>query len=194
MDRANSDQLLVEIAVNMSAEIVLRKAKTEDLPSIVRICALSVALLNAENNYQWNDTYPLQSDFEKDIHDDVLWVAEVNGDVAGFAALTTDQSEEYAELGWKPEDTSLVPHRVAVDPAFRGKGIARKFMIKAEELAREAGYKYVRVDTNIKNLVMQGLFKSLGYEYGGEVCFKNKPIIYEKMRFPCYQKILDYSM
>ena len=181
------------LLVTMSVEVTLRKANQDDIPSIVKICALSVAILNADNNFQWNDTYPLQVDFEKDIVDDVLWVAVVDHTVAGFAALTTDQPEEYTELGWKLEDISLVPHRVAVDPAFRGKGIARKFMVKAEELARKAGYKYLRVDTNIRNLAMQGLFKSLGYEYGGEVSFKNKPAIYEKMRFPCYQKVLVYG-
>lgn len=171
----------------------MRKAVKDDLPSIIKITALSVALLNADNNYQWNHTYPLQPDFEKDITDDVLWVAEINNTVAGFAALTTDQADEYAECGWDLAEISLVPHRVAVDPEFRGKGIARKFMIKSEELARAAGYKYVRVDTNIRNLAMQGLFKSLGYEYGGEVCFKNKPAIYDNMKFPCYQKAIDYT-
>lgn len=178
----------------MSPEAALRKANQDDLPSILKIVTTSVALMNADNNYQWHETYPLKCDFEKDIASGTLWVAVIDNTVAGFAALTTDQTAEYAELGWKPEDISLVPHRVAVDPAFRNKGVARKLMIKAEELAREEGYKFVRVDTNNHNLAMQGLFKSLGYVFGGEVVFKHKPAKFGKMFFHCYQKTMDYSV
>ena len=50
--------------VTMSVEVTLRKANQDDIPSIVKICALSVAILNADNNFQWNDTYPLQVDLK----------------------------------------------------------------------------------------------------------------------------------
>lgn len=171
--------------------VKLRKATMDDLSSVVRICNVVVPLLNAENNYQWNNTYPLSADFEKDIANEVLWVAVVNGEVAGFAALTSDQSEEYAEVGWDLNEPAIVPHRVAVDPAFRGKSIALQFMLTAEDLAREAGYKYVRIDTNVKNVPMQNLFSKLNYEFAGEISFKNKPVIYEKMMFKCYQKVIQ---
>lgn len=173
-----------------SAHVKLRKAKQEDLSSIVRICGVVVPLLNADNNYQWNDTYPLAADFQKDIDNDVLWVAEVDGEVAGFAALTTDQSDEYAEVGWDLQEPAIVPHRVAVDPKYRGKSIALQFMLTAEDLARQAGYKYVRIDTNVRNIPMQKMFEKLNYEFAGEISFKNKPVIYEKMMFKCYQKVM----
>ena len=173
-------------------EVIIRKAGEGDLPTIVEICAKSVALLNADLNFQWNDTYPLRSDFEKDIADGVLWVAQVGDAVAGFAALTTDQSDEYAEVGWDISETCIVPHRVAVDPDYRGMSIALKFMQTAEVLAREAGYRFVRVDTNVKNIAMQNLFAKLNYVYAGpDISFKNKPAIYDNMRFKCYQKIIE---
>ena len=171
--------------------IKLRKATLQDLSEIVRICAIAVKLLNAENNYQWNDTYPLAADFEKDIAGDVLWVAEINGTLAGFAAITTDQSDEYSDIGWDLQEKCIVPHRVAVDPVHRGKSIALRFMQTAEQLARDSGYKYVRVDTNVRNIPMQKMFEKLGYEFSGEISFRNKPVIYEKMMFKCYQKLLN---
>jgi GNAT superfamily N-acetyltransferase len=170
----------------------LRKAKSDDLPRIVEITSLVVPLLNAQNNFQWNDTYPLLADFEKDISNDCLWVAEVDGTVAGYAALTTDQPEEYVEVGFDINEKCIVPHRIAVDPAFRGKSVALNFMLKAEELAKELGYPLLRVDTNVKNVAMQNMFEKLSYKCAGEISFKNKPVIYEKMMFKCYQKELKF--
>lgn len=179
------------VTQNVSMDVKLRKASANDLAAIVKICGVVVPLLNADNNYQWNDTYPLAADFEKDIANDLLWVADVNGEVAGFAALTTDQSDEYADVGWDLKEPAIVPHRVAVDPKFRGRSIALQFMLTAEKLAREAGYKYVRIDTNVRNIPMQKMFEKLNYEFAGEISFKNKPVIYEKMMFKCYQKVIS---
>ena len=175
-----------------SEEVLLRRAALEDLAQIVEICGKAVAILNADGNFQWNSSYPLQSDFERDIKDNVLWVAVVGGNVAGFAALTCDQPDEYAEVGLDISETCIVPHRVAVDPIFRGKGIAVKFMQIAEALAKEAGYKYVRVDTNSMNIAMQNLFVKLGYQYcGPDFKFKEKPPVNGvEMTFKCYQKIM----
>lgn len=172
----------------MSQETIeLRKATSGDLPEVLRICAESVKLLNAEGNYQWDDKYPLSCNFEKDIANNDLWVATVDGKVAGFAALTTDQSEEYTDAGWDITEPAIVPHRVATDPAHRGKSIAAKFMLMAETLAREAGYKYVRVDTNKINIPMQKMFAKLEYQYAGDIKLKMKPA---HMTFVCYQKIM----
>jgi RimJ/RimL family protein N-acetyltransferase len=58
-------------------------------------------------------------------------------------------------------------------------------MQKAEELAREAGYKRVRVDTNKINIPMQKMFAKLEYKYAGDIKFKRKP---SYMDFVCYEK------
>jgi GNAT superfamily N-acetyltransferase len=173
---------------SMSQEAIeLRKAATSDLPEVVRICTEAVKLLNAEGNFQWNETYPVFADFEKDVANNELWVATVDGKVAGFAALTMDQPEEYAHVGWDISEPAIVPHRVATDPAHRGKSIAAKFMHKAEDLAREAGYKSVRVDTNKINMPMQKMFNKLEYKYAGDIKLKGKP---SHMDFVCYHKLM----
>ena len=65
--------------------------------------------------------------------------------------------------------------RVAVAPSAQGKGIAQKFMEYAEEVAKEKGYLYVRVDTNSVNETMQRLFKRCGFQYIQDINLKNKP-------------------
>jgi GNAT superfamily N-acetyltransferase len=180
---------LLKITVEMSLqeEVKLRKATVDDLSAVVAICNEAKRLLNEEGNFQWDVKYPLPSDFEKDIQNNELWVADINGAVAGFAALTTDQPIEYTTVGWDVTEPAIVPHRVATDPAHRGKSIAAKFMQMAEYLAREAGYKSVRVDTNKINMPMQKMFAKLEYRYVGELSFNSKP---PDMRFVCYEKVV----
>jgi GNAT superfamily N-acetyltransferase len=175
------------------AEVIIRKATAADIDAVVSVAEVVVPLMNAVGNYQWNDTYPLRTDFEKDVAENVLWVALCGDVIAGFAALTTDQEEEYADCGWDVTEKAIVPHRVAVDPQYRGKSIALRFMQQAEELAAAAGYRYVRVDTNVMNVAIQGLFAKLDYEYCGDISFRFNPEIYAKMRFKCYQKLIPIA-
>jgi GNAT superfamily N-acetyltransferase len=56
---------------------------------------------------------------------------------------------------------------MAVDPAFQRRGIAPLFFAKAEQLAKERGFKCVRVDTNKCNIAMQKIIPAAGYVYKG---------------------------
>jgi hypothetical protein len=53
--------------------------------------------MNASGNFQWLADYPHEAVFQADIERNQLWVAELNGTVAGVAALTMDQDAEYAQ-------------------------------------------------------------------------------------------------
>ena len=151
-----------------------------------------VPLLHASGNYQWDDEYPTESDFRKDIAADVLWVAYdiAESKLAGVAAIITDQAEEYGDAGLDVTQVAIVPHRLAVSPSYRGRGIAQGLMQKAEEEARSRGISLLRVDTNVLNHPMQHIFTKLGYQYKGDMSFKFKPETYGKMRFCCFEKIL----
>lgn len=154
----------------------MRKATKEDLDSVVAIVKQAVPLMNAQGNFQWTDSYPLRSDFEKDLSRGMLWVAEAaDGAVAGAAAITFDQSPEFASVGWDLSTRCVVPHRMVVHPSFRKSGIAARFMRQAEEVAVAEGCECVRVDTNENNLPMQGLLLKLGYECAGYFSFVARP-------------------
>ncbi len=84
----------------MSSEVVLRVANEGDLPQVLGILALVVPLMTSAGNFQWDASYPNETKFREDVSRGVLWVAECGLEVVGFAALTTDQDEEYADCGW----------------------------------------------------------------------------------------------
>ena len=143
--------------------------------------------MRAAGNLQWNDDYPNEQVFARDIERSELWMAEpAEGVVAGVAAITADQSPEYTQVGWDIEEPAIVVHRLAVDPEYRGAGIASALMQQAEAVARERKISVLRVDTNTANPATQRLIPKLGYTLAGEISLDFRP----GLRFLCYEKRL----
>jgi ribosomal protein S18 acetylase RimI-like enzyme len=164
----------------------MRLATKDDLPSLMALVRRVVPLMRAAGNLQWDETYPNEAVFQRDIDLNQLWVAMVDGNIAGVAAVTTDQDPDYTQVGWNIEEPAIVVHRLAVDPAFRGQGAAGALMQKAEEVAVERDITVLRVDTNTQNEATQRLFPKLGYILAGEISLEFRP----GLRFLCYEKRL----
>jgi len=170
----------------------LRQARLEDVPAVMAVIRKVVPLMRAAGNLQWDDGYPNPEVFARDIAKEQLWIAEIPdeetgaGIVAGVAAITEDQEPEYARVGWDITEPAIVVHRVAVDPEFRGRGIAEALMRQAEVVAAERGISVLRVDTNTQNQATQRLFPKLGYTLSGETELGFRV----GLRFLCYEKRL----
>lgn len=164
----------------------LRLAISGDIPAIMQIVRAVIPVMRATGNLQWDDHYPNPSAFEADIAQAQLWVAVVEEEIAGVVALTTDQSPEYVQAGWDITDPAVVVHRLAVNPAFQGQGIAAVLMRQAEIVARSKTMSRVLADTNAHNTAMQRLLPRLGYIFSGEISLDFRP----GMRFLCYEKLL----
>ncbi len=165
----------------------LRPATLADVPAVLALIQRVVPLMQASGNHQWDDSYPNAAVFEHDVALGQLWVAEIGDSVAGVAALTEEQEPEYAEVGWDLAEPSVVVHRLAVDPAFRGEGVAAALMLQAEAVARGREAWVVRVDTSTANPATQRLFPKLGYTLSGEIELAACP----GLRFLCYEKRLS---
>ncbi|GAB3266268.1 GNAT family N-acetyltransferase [Larkinella harenae] len=166
--------------------MIIRPATFDDIPDLLQLIQRVVPLMQASGNFQWDEHYPNAAVFENDIAHDQLWVAELDGQRVGVAAITTDQEPEYAQVGWDLTETAVVVHRLAVDPAIRGRGIAAQLMKQAEEVARQRGITVLRIDTNTQNEATQRLFPKLGYAFAGEIGLGFRP----GLRFYCYEKRL----
>jgi ribosomal protein S18 acetylase RimI-like enzyme len=164
----------------------IRLAARDDLLALMALMRRVVPAMLAAGNLQWDETYPNEAVFQRDIDLEQLWVADADTSIAGIAALTTDQEPDYAQVGWDIDEPAIVVHRLAVDPAFRGAGVAGALMQKAEEVAVERGITVLRVDTNTQNEATQRLFPKLGYQLAGEISLKIRP----GLRFFCYEKRL----
>jgi GNAT superfamily N-acetyltransferase len=164
----------------------VRLAIKDDVQSVVHITQKVVPLMQGAGNFQWDDSYPTEEHFLVDVQNSHLWVVtDAAGTVIGFGALTTDQPEEYAQSGCDISKPSIVPHRMAVDPSAQRSGAARLLFDKAEELARDMGYQFVRVDTNTCNVAMQRLILKSGFGLKGEISLDGKS---GSLRYFCYEK------
>jgi ribosomal protein S18 acetylase RimI-like enzyme len=172
-----------------SKSISIRAGSVEDLDVVQAIIAQVVPVMNAAGNFQWNDTYPLRANFEKDLENKELWVACNEGRVVGVIVCSFETPEEYAALGdaWDVSLPCLVPHRMAVDPAVKGLGIAKALLTFAEDLALSRGLDRIRVDTCTRNAPTMSLFPKLGYAAMGEIQLRGKA---PDLWFMCFEKIL----
>jgi ribosomal protein S18 acetylase RimI-like enzyme len=164
----------------------IRPAIPQDVPAIMQVVAEVVPVMQASGNFQWDDKYPNPDVFNNDIALGQLWVADVDGEIAGLAAITTDQYPEYAQAGLDVSQTAIVVHRLAVSPRHHGKGIAVALMLQAEAVAVSRGIDILRVDTNAQNKAAQMLFPKVGYTFAGEISLEFRP----GLGFLCYQKLL----
>jgi GNAT superfamily N-acetyltransferase len=132
--------------------MLIRLATFNDIPFIMQLIAGVIPGMIASGNLQWDNTYPNAGVFTDDITQHCLWVAEIDGLIAGVAAITTNQEPEYAQAGWDITETAIVTHRLAVLPRYRGLGIAAALLQQAELEAVSRSIKTLRIDTSITRL------------------------------------------
>lgn len=167
----------------------IRQATHADLPGLLDLVRRVVPLMRANGNHQWDEAYPNAEVFTRDIDLGQLWLAEAEGRLVGVAALTRDQEPEYAKVGWNLDEASIVVHRLAVDPAARGLGIASALMQQAETVGRDQAISVFRVDTSVQNEATQRLFPKLGYRLCGQISLAFRP----GLSVLCYEKRVSTS-
>ncbi|MDR3191337.1 MAG: GNAT family N-acetyltransferase [Lactobacillaceae bacterium] len=154
-------------------DLQLRKATTSDIPVITAIIAGAKEKMHANGNPQWTGAYPSEADFTVDIKNEHLWVGELEGVVVGLAALVPGPDLNYAKIdgAWLPQSTGeyIAIHRIATDVNVQTRGIGTQFVQAAIEVALQAGYREVRIDTHANNYAMQRVVEKTGFTYNGIV-------------------------
>jgi GNAT superfamily N-acetyltransferase len=164
---------------------VIRKAVLDDLIDIMNIIKETIIEMHSYNNHQWDESYPQEKDFIKDIESGCLYVTERDGKLQGFVCVNKLEPAEYSGLNWSLNEEAMVIHRMSVNPDSRRMGIGTELMNFAEELALKNNVRYLKTDTYSINTKMNALFLKCGYKLVGEMSFlgKEKP-------FYSYEKIL----
>ena len=103
--------------------------------------------------------------------------------ICGLICINQTEPAVYADANWTLAEKALVLHRMAVDPALRGRGTGSELLQQAETLALSLGLRYLKTDTYALNEKAQQLFLKHGYHFCGEIQFRKM-----EHQFYCYEK------
>jgi ribosomal protein S18 acetylase RimI-like enzyme len=93
---------------------------------------------------------PMLDDYGALIEAGRVHVMECDGELKGLLVLI-------------PEADVMLLDNIAVDPSAQGTGLGRQMMLFAEHAAREAGYKAIRLYTNVAMTENIALYTRAGY-------------------------------
>ncbi|ALS01281.1 acetyltransferase [Enterococcus silesiacus] len=154
--------------------IYLRTATAADLPEIMQIIYAARRLLEKNKVPQWqNGEGPNVLQLEQDIARQQCYLLIVDQHIAGLGIISTDKEAPYEQIkkGQWLETTRdyAVLHRVALAPAYQGKGLALTLMNFLVTVARLSDHLDIRIDTHPQNIAMQQLVKKAGFVYRGDI-------------------------
>lgn len=159
--------------------MIIRKAVTKDIEAVVSIYdKIHTAEEKGEVVIGWKrDIYPTRKTAEDAILRQDLFVMEEDGIIYGCGIINKEQVDVYAKAKWQYDaepDEIMVLHTLVIDPEKKRKGLGKSFVKFYEEYAKDRRCKYLRLDTNEKNVNARGMYKKLGYtEIGIVPCVFN---------------------
>jgi len=163
---------------------MIRIAKISEIPDILVIVKACAEHMIANEIYQWNEYYPSQDAFEKDIERNELFVLEVDRLVIGTVVISTFMDEEYKAIDWlSPNENNIYIHRLSVVPEEQGKGYAQELMDFAEDYARKNNFLSVRLDTYSQNKRNQKFYEKRGYQRLDDIFYPKQ----SEHPFHCYE-------
>ena len=90
----------------------------------------------------------------------------------GAAIINQTQVDVYADGCWQqdaPAEEVMVLHTLVISPKQAGKGFGKTFVHFYEQYALENGCRFLRMDTNVKNVHARKIYAKLGYREAGVV-------------------------
>lgn len=129
---------------------VIRRATAEDAADLARCIDAAYAIYDG----RVSDLPAVSEGVARDIEAHRVWVADVNGAIAGGLVLVTQ--EDYAQLA-----------NIAVDPQRTGLGLGRALIDKAEVTCRELGLPELRLATHVDIPENVSLYAHLGWRETG---------------------------
>jgi len=126
----------------------IRKATSFDIQEI-KSCAVAAYTLYVERIGR--EPAPMVANFAASIRKGHLYVALEDGQIVGFVVFYPEQDHVHLE-------------NVAVTPGFQKRGIGRKLIGFAEQVAQQNGYTRIELYTNASMTENLELYPGLGYE------------------------------
>ena len=171
----------------MNANITVRPSTSRELDALLEIVEHGRAALAAAGVPQWNDGYPSCESIASDLEKKVSYTALHNGKPIATAVILTDGEPDYDEINdgrWLQDGPYITVHRVATHRDAKRTGAATALIEMAERMAKERGFRAVRIDTHRQNLAMQAFLEKNGFVRCGVIFLRRsgaERIAFEKL-------------
>ncbi|MBQ5679577.1 MAG: Cof-type HAD-IIB family hydrolase [Rikenellaceae bacterium] len=172
----------------MLEKLILRPTCEGDLPEVMRIIADAQADFRARGIDQWQNDYPNEAAIRRDIARGESYVVTRGGQIVATAMITFAPDPNYAVIykgEWllaEPKSYATI-HRISVDLAERGQGIAEWIVEQTERMCRKRGADSLRIDTHRDNRSMQRVAEKNGMTLCGIIHLADgaERLAYEKI-------------
>ena len=165
----------------------MKGCKLQDLQRILEIYNACRLGLNKQGLTQWAHGYPYAEMVEADVLAGDIYGLQTKGKWVAVIVLNQSAKSRYDGLKWSCTGCNPVEvHRLAVDPTFQRRGIARQLMREAEQWAVAQGHCCIRLDSWSLNAGNDQFYRSLGYHPTREEL--HWPPV--EAPFWCYEKVL----
>ncbi|WP_347396307.1 GNAT family N-acetyltransferase [Parabacteroides leei] len=172
----------------IASDLLFRKAEETDIERIWVIIGQAKEQMRRLNSHQWDESYPALETISQDIKIGNGYVFCKGNKVVAYGVISFDGEPVYKDIDgkWTNELPYMIVHRLAVADEMKRQGMAKRFMLEAEEVSRQKGIYNFRVDTNYDKEYMLHLIDSLGFQYTGEVRYRGNNIrkAFEKCIYP----------
>lgn len=161
-----------------------RKATLNDIEEICSIIHNAIDAMERDGIFQWDDLYPAEEDFQKDVDKNQLYVGLVNGQISVVYTLNQNCDKEYENGKWQYKDEPFyVVHRLCVNPTFQNTGIAKSTLLYIEKKLVEMGIHVIRLDVFSNNPFALRLYHSLEYSEVGYADWRKGRFLLMEKRF-----------
>ena len=150
------------------ASLRLRHAIPGDQTALLTLTQDCVTAMRCADIDQWDEIYPSVENIATDIEARTLDVLCAGRDIV--ACITVDQLFDplWQGLDWSSAgEPPIAVHRLMVHPSQQGRGLAKRLMHHAEDVARAKGCLSIRLDTFLQNPAAMALYSRLGYRRTG---------------------------
>ena len=134
----------------------------DDLGAIMRLYADASALQRSKGMVIWPEFPSLL--VEDELESGLQWKGLIDGDIACVWAVAFQDPIIWGE---RDVDPSIYLHRIATAPTHRGQGLVGQIVTWAENLCREQGLRFIRLDTVGHNLGLINHYTRHGFTFLG---------------------------
>jgi RimJ/RimL family protein N-acetyltransferase len=173
--------------------MIITPSIPEDVPAIRDLFDAAIAYQKQKFGKHWQgfNEELVATEISKHLH----WKIMEAGAIASFFSIAFTDALVWDE---RDADPAIYLHRIVTNPAFRGKGYVRHITTWAMDYGRDAGKRFVRLDTDRENARLNVYYQQCGYRFCGVKKFDDAdnpriPKHYFGAGLSLYEKGIDVS-